>query len=51
MDLDALEADDALSGILGREIVNAFLYVKRSEEAKYAAYVSPWEYHYYAEQH
>jgi len=49
--LDALEADDALNGILGREIVNAFLYVKRSEQAKYAAYVSPWEYHYYAEQH
>jgi glutamine synthetase len=49
--LDALEADDALNAILGREIVKAFLYVKRSEEAKFAAYVSPWEYHYYAEQH
>jgi glutamine synthetase len=49
--LDALEADDVLTGILGREIVKAFLYVKRSEQAKYAAYVSPWEYHYYAEQH
>jgi glutamine synthetase len=49
--LDALEADDPFNGTLGREIVKAFLYVKRSEEAKYAAYVSPWEYHYYAEQH
>ena len=49
--LDALEVDDVFSGILGREVVKAFLYVKRSEQAKYAAYVSPWEYHYYAEQH
>jgi len=49
--LDALEADETFKEILGRAIVDAFLYVKRSEHAKYAAYVSPWEYHYYAEQH
>jgi glutamine synthetase len=49
--LEALEADDPFKAILGRDIVEAFLHVKRSEQAKYAAYVSPWEYHYYAEQH
>jgi glutamine synthetase len=49
--LDALEADGTLGAILGPEIVRAFLGVKRSEQAKYAAYVSPWEYRYYAEQH
>lgn len=49
--LDALEADVALGRVLGESIVQAFLHVKRSEQAKYAAYVSPWEYHYYAEQH
>jgi glutamine synthetase len=49
--LDALEADTDLADILGREMVRAFLLVKRSECAKYAAYVSDWEYRYYAEQH
>jgi glutamine synthetase len=49
--LDALEEDDTLNAVIGRDIVKAFLYVKRSEQAKYAAYVSPWEHRYYAEQH
>lgn len=49
--LDALEADSVLGESLGAGIVDAFLHVKRSEQAKYAAYVSPWEYRYYAEQH
>jgi glutamine synthetase len=49
--LDELEEDEALGAILGRELVNAFLHVKRSEHAKYSAYVSDWEYRYYAEQH
>lgn len=49
--LDALQADAHLTEVLGREITQAFLLVKRSEQAKYAAYVSPWEYRYYAEQH
>jgi glutamine synthetase len=49
--LDALEADAELAELLGPEIVRAFLYVKRSECAKFAAYVSDWEYRYYAEQH
>ena len=49
--LDALEADTALAQVLGPEIVRAFVLVKRSEYAKYSAYVSDWEYRYYAEQH
>jgi len=49
--LDALEADDTLADVLGQGLVDAFLYVKRSEHAKYSAYVSDWEYRYYAEQH
>src|SRR5581483_161209 len=49
--LDALEADDALARVLGPELVQAFLHVKRSESAKFSAYVSDWEYRYYAEQH
>ncbi len=49
--LDALEADDRLASLLGPEIVQAFLHVKRSEHAKYSAHVSAWEYRYYAEQH
>lgn len=49
--LDALEADHAMADILGRELVRAFLFVKRSEYAKWAANVTPWEYRYYAEQH
>ncbi len=49
--LDALEADRAFAGVLGAEIIKAFLLVKRSEFAKWSAYVSSWEYRYYAEQH
>jgi glutamine synthetase len=49
--LDALEADSELAAILGRDIISAFLFVKRSEYAKWSAHVSPWEYRYYAEQH
>ena len=49
--LDALQEDATFIDTLGRELVTAFLYVKRSEVAKFAAYVSPWEYRYYAEQH
>jgi glutamine synthetase len=49
--LDALEDDEALAQVLGQDLVQAFLYVKRSENAKYSAYVSDWEYRYYAEQH
>ena len=49
--LEALEEDEAFADILGRELVEAFLFVKRSEQAKFSAYVSDWEYRYYAEQH
>jgi len=49
--LEALEEDVALAQVLGRDLVEAFLHVKRSEQAKFAAYVSDWEYRYYAEQH
>ena len=49
--LDALESDAELAATLGPDLVRAFLYVKRSESAKYSAYVSDWEYRYYAEQH
>jgi glutamine synthetase len=49
--LDALEADEALADVLGRDLIEAFLHVKRSEYAKWAAHVTPWEYRYYAEQH
>jgi glutamine synthetase len=49
--LDALEADRALGDVLGADIIASFLFVKRSEYAKWSAQVSPWEYRYYAEQH
>jgi glutamine synthetase len=49
--IEALDEDEAIARVLGRELVAAFLHVKRSEQAKYAAHVSDWEYRYYAEQH
>jgi glutamine synthetase len=41
--LDALEADDVLTGALGREIVDTFLAVKRFECERHRAWVSDWE--------
>jgi len=47
--LDGLEADDALADLLGPAVVDAYLKVKRIEWAKFMAYVTDWEYRYYAE--
>jgi glutamine synthetase len=41
--LDALEADDVLTGALGTEIVGTFLAVKRFEAERHRAWVSDWE--------
>jgi glutamine synthetase len=41
--LDALQADDVLSGALGPEIVDTFLSVKRFEVERHRAWVSDWE--------
>jgi len=47
--LDGLEADGALRELLGPPLVDAYLKVKRIEWAKFMAYVTDWEYRYYAE--
>lgn len=47
--LDGLEADESLRELLGPAIVDAYLKVKRIEWAKFMAYVTDWEYRYYAE--
>jgi len=49
--LDSLQGDHALAKVLGADLVRALLFVKRSEFAKWAGYVTPWEYRYYAEQY
>jgi len=41
--LDALEADDVLTGAIGPEIVVPFLAMKRFEIERHRAYVSEWE--------
>ncbi|MDQ3889252.1 MAG: glutamine synthetase family protein [Actinomycetota bacterium] len=41
--LAALEADDYLSGALGKRFVQAFVALKRSEAARFAGAVTDWE--------
>ncbi|GAA5315478.1 MAG: type III glutamate--ammonia ligase [Candidatus Pelagadaptatus aseana] len=47
--LDALEADTVLTERLGKEIVEEFLKVKRTEWIEYSRHVSDWELKHYAE--
>ncbi|WEH37724.1 glutamine synthetase family protein [Streptomyces sp. AM 4-1-1] len=46
--LDALEADDALIEILGKDFVNSFLAYKRDEVRRCERFVSDWEFTEYA---
>ncbi|MEU7019044.1 glutamine synthetase family protein [Streptomyces sp. NPDC046203] len=47
--LDALEADTALTEVLGADFVSAFLTFKRDELARFHHYVTDWEFREYAE--
>ncbi|MEU1185365.1 glutamine synthetase family protein [Streptomyces sp. NPDC005820] len=47
--LDALEADDELTGALGKPFVDAFLTFKRDELARFRQYVTDWEFREYAQ--
>jgi glutamine synthetase len=42
--LDALAADDELSGILGRYFTESFLAYKRNEIDRFERYVTDWEF-------
>ncbi|WP_225992416.1 glutamine synthetase family protein [Actinomadura montaniterrae] len=46
--LDALEADEALTGVLGERFVSAFLAYKRDEVARFQRHVTDWEFREYA---
>ena len=46
--LDALEVDEALVELLGRELVDAFVTLKRYEADRFDAYVTDWEVSEYA---
>ncbi|MEU6993996.1 glutamine synthetase family protein [Streptomyces sp. NPDC046465] len=46
--LDALEADTALSGLLGADFVAAYLTYKRNEVERFQQYVTDWEFTEYA---
>ncbi|MDQ4037416.1 MAG: glutamine synthetase family protein [Actinomycetota bacterium] len=41
--LEALDADEAFAAALGRDVVDWFLTIKRSEVDRYLAHVSDWE--------
>ncbi len=47
--LDGLEADEPLRELMGVELVDAYLKMKRIEWAKFMAHVTGWERRYYAE--
>lgn len=47
--LDALQADDQLTDILGKSFVDAFLTFKRDELARFHKHVTDWEFREYAE--
>jgi glutamine synthetase len=47
--LDGLEADGPMRELLGPELVDAYIKVKRIEWAKFMTYVTDWEHRYYAE--
>ncbi|MFJ9690819.1 glutamine synthetase family protein [Kitasatospora sp. NPDC101183] len=46
--LDALEADTALTGLLGEEFTASFLAYKRNEVARFQRHVTDWEFDEYA---
>lgn len=46
--LDALAADEALTGVLGKEFTDAFLSYKRDEVARFRRHVTDWEFREYA---
>ena len=46
--LDALEADDALAGALGKPFVTMFLTYKRHELERFSQWVTDWEFREYA---
>ncbi|MFB7128510.1 glutamine synthetase family protein [Kitasatospora sp. NPDC056273] len=46
--LDALEADQDLTGVLGRDFVDAYLSYKRDEVARFQRHVTDWEFTEYA---
>jgi glutamine synthetase len=47
--LDGLEADSSLRELMGPDMVDAYIRVKRIEWAKFMTYVTDWEHRYYAE--
>ena len=47
--LDALQADDQLTDILGKSFVDAFLTFKRDELARFHKHVTDWEFREYAQ--
>jgi glutamine synthetase len=46
--LDALEADTALAGLLGKPFVEAYLAYKRDELERFSRFVTDWEFREYA---
>jgi glutamine synthetase len=46
--LDALASDTALIDVLGEQFVGAYLDFKRNEVARFASWVSDWEFREYA---
>jgi glutamine synthetase len=46
--LDALEADQELTGVLGEYFVTSFLAYKRNEIERFERYVTDWEFREYA---
>ncbi|NUO97160.1 MAG: glutamine synthetase, partial [Nonomuraea sp.] len=46
--LDAFEADDELTGLLGKDFTTAFLAYKRDEVARFQRHVTDWEFGEYA---
>ncbi|WP_413756100.1 glutamine synthetase family protein [Streptomyces sp. MMBL 11-3] len=47
--LDALEADSALTALLGKEFVSAYLTYKRDETGRFQRHVTDWEFAEYAD--
>nr|WP_237534352.1 glutamine synthetase family protein [Streptomyces sp. SID3343] len=46
--LDAFEADDAITALLGKQFTDAFLTYKRDEVARFRRHVTDWEFEEYA---
>lgn len=46
--LDALEADDAITEVIGKPLVEAFVTYKRNELERFRQYITDWEFREYA---